>query len=246
MAGIFLQSFPYNGGVRKTMHRKEDNSMALVNAKQEAGALYAADYDGCDELTENTENTENKKSSILEWVSRIGKRNWAVVGAVALIGVAAALNWMFFSSGADQGSYPSYDQSAGMIGQGETADVGQQTPSEEDYFTTAELNRRQARDESLEVLQNVIDSELADEAVKTQAMEEMAAIASEIDAEANIEALLISKGFDDCIAILNGDSINVVVKSAGELQPAQIAQINAVVYEQTGLEPVNVVINHRQ
>ena len=74
----------------------------------------------------------------------------------------------------------------------------------------------------------------------------MAAIASEIDAEANIEALLISKGFDDCIAILNGDSINVVVKSARELQPAQIAQINAVVYEQTGLEPVNVVINHRQ
>ena len=217
--------------------------MALVNAKEEAGALYAADYDGCDELAENT---ENKKSSVLEWISRIGKRNWAVVGAVALIGVAAALNWMFFSSGADQDSYPSYDQAAGMIGQGETTDVGQQTPSEEDYFTTAELNRRQARDESLEVLQNVIDSELADEAVKTQAMEEMAAIASEIDAEANIESLLISKGFDDCIAILNGDSINVVVKSAGELQPAQIAQINAVVYEQTGLEPVNVVINHRQ
>lgn len=220
--------------------------MALVSTKEQAGALYAADYDESDELAENTESTENKKNSVLNWISRVGKRNWAVVGAVALIGVAAALNWMFFSSGADEGSYPSYDQSAGMIGQGDSTDVGKQEAGEEDYFTTAELNRRQARDESLEVLQNVIDSELADEAVKTQAMEEMAAIASEIDAEANIESLLISKGFDDCIAILNGESINVVVKSEGELQPAQIAQINAVVFEQTGLEPVNVVINHRQ
>jgi stage III sporulation protein AH len=132
-----------------------------------------------------------------------------------------------------------------MTGQGDSTNVGNNQQLEEDYFTTAELNRRQARDESLEVLQNVIDSELADEAVKAQAMEEMAAIAAEIDAEANIETLLISKGFADCIAMLNGESINVVVKSEGELQPAQIAQINAVVYEQTGLEPINVVINHR-
>ncbi|MBQ8718665.1 MAG: SpoIIIAH-like family protein [Clostridia bacterium] len=223
--------------------------MALVSTKEQTGALYAADYDESDELAENTESTEsteNKKNSVLDWISRVGKRNWAVVGAVALIGVAAALNWMFFSSGADQDSYPSYDQSAGMIGQEDATDVGKQEENAEDYFTTAELNRRQARDESLEVLQNVIDSDLADEAVKAQAMEEMAAIASEIDAEANIESLLMSKGFADCIAILNGESINVVVKSEGELQPSQIAQINAVVFEQTGLEPINVVINHRQ
>ncbi|MBQ7338076.1 MAG: SpoIIIAH-like family protein [Clostridia bacterium] len=218
--------------------------MAMISGmKDRAGALYATDCDTCENVTQQM---EKKSNPVLAFINRVGKRNWIIVGAVALIGLAVALNWHFFASESDDDSYASYDQSAGMIGQGGAADVDNQNSAAEDYFTTAELNRRQARDESLEVLQNVIDSELADEAVKAQAMEEMAAIAAEIDSEANIEALLISKGFDDCIAILNGESINVVVKSEGELQPAQIAQINTVVYEQTGLEPINIIINHRQ
>jgi hypothetical protein len=44
---------------------------------------------------------------------------------------------------------------------------------------------------------------------------------------------------------MNGNQINVVVKSQGELQTAQIAQINAVVYEQTGIEPINITIVHK-
>ena len=214
--------------------------MALVNAKEEGGALYTS-HSEFDPQMESEERT----SPFMSLINRVGKRNWIVVGAVALIGLAVALNWHFFSSGSGKDSYASYDQSAGMVGTGDTTNVDSQ-PSEEDYFTTAELNRRQARDESLEVLQGVIDSELADEAVKAQALEEMAAIAAQIDAEASIETLLISKGFEECIAVLNGTGINVIVKSEGELQPAQIAQINAVIYEQTGLEPVNIVINHRQ
>ena len=53
---IFSPSLPYNGGERKTMHRKEDNIMALVSTKEQAGALYAADYDESDELTEESES----------------------------------------------------------------------------------------------------------------------------------------------------------------------------------------------
>ena len=187
-----------------------------------------------------------KKEGLIALVNRFGKRNWMIVGAVILIGAAVGLNWQFFSGNTRSDSYVSYDQAAGMMGTGELQTGTTGTESTEDYFATVELNRRRARDESLEVLQNVLDSEAADETVKAQAMEEMSAIAAEIDAEANIEALLVSKGFEQCVAILNGNSINVVVKSEGELQPAQIAQINAVVYEQTGLEPVNVVINHHQ
>lgn len=186
-----------------------------------------------------------KKEGLIALVNRFGKRNWMIVGAVVLIGAAVGLNWQFFSGNSRSDSYVSYDQAAGMMGTGELQ-TGTSGESTQDYFATVELNRRRARDESLEVLQSVLDSEAADETVKAQAMEEMSAIAAEIDAEANIEALLVSKGFDQCVAILNGNSINVVVKSEGELKPAQIAQINAVVYEQTGIEPVGVVISHRQ
>jgi len=63
----------------------------------------------------------------------------------------------------------------------------------------------------MEVLQSVIDNPDATETVKNEALAEMNAIANEIEKEANIEALLVSKGFEDCVAVMNGNQINVVV-----------------------------------
>jgi hypothetical protein len=183
-------------------------------------------------------------SSIMGWVQRVGKRNWIIVGAVALIGVAVALNAVLFSDSAQTGGYADYGSSSGMT---DGAGDGSQSTGEStaDYFATAQVNRKRARDESMAVLQNVIDSAEASEEVKNEALAEMSAIAGEIEKEANIEALLVSGGFEDCVAVMNGNQINVIVKSEGELQPAQIAKINTVVYEQTGIEPINVVIVHK-
>lgn len=184
---------------------------------------------------------EKKSKNWMAWIERVGRRNWIIIGALVLIGMAVWLNWMFFSDSAQAG-YADYDSSSGM-----TDGAGDQSSGESvaDYFATVEVNRKRARDESMEVLQSVIDNPDATETVKNEALAEMNAIANEIEKEANIEALLVSKGFEDCVAVMNGNQINVVVKSEGELQTAQIAQINAVVYEQTGIEPLNVTIVHK-
>ena len=184
-------------------------------------------------------------SSVMGWVQRVGKRNWIIVGAVALIGVAVALNAVLFSDSAQTGGYADYGSSSGMTDgtpQDGTSATGGAT---QEYFATVAVNRQRARDESMEVLQQVLDSEDATEAVKNEALSEMNTIALEIEKEANIEALLLSKGFEECVAVMNGNQINVVVKSEGDLQVAQIAQINTVVYEQTGIEPINVTIVHK-
>jgi hypothetical protein len=52
----------------------------------------------------------------------------------------------------------------------------------------------------------------------------------------------MSKGFAQCLAVINGGSANIVVRTEGQLQSSQLAQINAVVYEQAGIEPVNITI----
>jgi hypothetical protein len=44
--------------------------------------------------------------------------------------------------------------------------------------------------------------------------------------------------------VISEDSASVVVKS-GSLQASQIAQINEIVYEQSGILPVNVKIIQR-
>ena len=200
---------------------------------------------GMGAMVEQKEGRVEKKpmQAVKEWINRVGKRNWIIIGAVLLIGVAVGLNWMLFTEDTPTGGYADYGNSSGMTNEGgESGSVGETT---DDYFATVQVNRQRARDESMEVLQSVIDSEDASETVKNEALSEMNTIALEIEKEANIESLLISKGFEDCVAVMNGNSVNVVVKTEGELQTAQIAQINAVVYEQTGIEPLNVTIVHK-
>ena len=191
-----------------------------------------------------TESTKKYGSGLWSWAERVGKRNWIIIGAVALVGVAIALNVALFSGSTQTGGYADYGSSSGMT-DGSPSDQSGAANATKEYFATVAVNRQRARDESMEVLQQVLDSEDATETVKNEALSEMNAIALEIEKEANIEALLLSKGFEDCVAVMNGNSINVVVQSEGDLQVAQIAQINTVVYEQTGIEPLNVTIVHK-
>ena len=57
---------------------------------------------------------------------------------------------------------------------------------------------------------------------------------------------LISKGFEKCVAVINGETASIVVKCSETLTPAQLAQINASVYEVAGIEPVNITIVGRK
>jgi stage III sporulation protein AH len=109
------------------------------------------------------------------------------------------------------------------------------------YFSATQVSRQRARDEALEVLQSVVDSESADEATKTEALLEIADLARAMEAEANIETMVMAKGFERCVAVINGDTCSVVVNGT-ELQENQISQINEIVYEQTGIKPTNIRI----
>ena len=167
---------------------------------------------------------------------RFGRRPVIFACAILLIAAAVVLNVVLFS---DQGEV--LDPSTPS--DGEMTDGGNDTVvSEEDgYFSATQVSRQRARDEALEVLQGVVDSDSADEATKTEAPLEIADLAKAMEAEANIETLVLAKGFTQCVAVINGDTCSVVV-SGTELQENQIAQINEIVYEQAGILPTNIRI----
>ena len=176
----------------------------------------------------------NKFQMILE---KIGKRNIIIACAVVLIGVAVLMNFILFS-GTSNGGYDGYDQPSGNV----SDNVGDSTATDANaYFSATQVSRQRARDEALEVLQAVVENVDATEAMKNEALAEIAVIADEIQKEANIESLITAKGFEACVAVINDDTASIVVK-ADDLQPAQIAQINAIVYEQAGILPSGVTI----
>ena len=184
------------------------------------------------ELIEAAEEEKTLLEKVKAFFARVGKRNLIIIGSVLLLGVAICLNWVLF---VDTNDGYDYNNGAGAAGN-ELEDESSEVLA---YFASTQVSRDRARDEALAVLQNVVDSSEADSAEKNQALEDIATMAANIEAEANIEAMVMAKGFEQCVAIVNDGTCTVVVMSEG-LLPNQMAQINEIVYEQTGIKPVNV------
>ena len=175
---------------------------------------------------------EKQWNAVKGFFAKIGKRNALIALAVVLIAGAVYLNTQLLLDNAGDG-FDYKDPS-------DTAASGSNQPSP-DYFATSIVSRERTRDEAMEVLQSIIDDAGSDEATKTQARKDMATIASAMENEAKVETLVISKGFEQCVAVISGDKINIIVKSDG-LIASDIAAINEIVYSQTGILPANTVI----
>lgn len=182
---------------------------------------------------------EKKMNPVKNFFLKIGKRNLIIVGAVAIIGVAVVLNFALFAGNSGDG-YKGYDEPSGVVGGGNDNTVN----VSDNYFASAQVSRQRARDEAMEVLQSVVDNEGAAEAVKTQALADLSKLALAIEQEANIETLIMAKGFEKCVAVISDDTARIIVSGSG-LSPAQIAQINEIVYEQAKILPVNITITEK-
>lgn len=136
------------------------------------------------------------------------------------------------------------DESAKILGEAKLVDNITSTQSEMSdnaYFASAQLNRQRSRDEALETLQIVIDSSESMPDVKDEALERMINIASDIETEAIVEEMIKAKGFEECLAVISGENINVIVKSPG-LLTNEIAQITEIVMDETNFSPENIKI----
>ena len=180
--------------------------------------------------------------NIATGVKKAGKRNLIICASVLIIAIAVCVNWVLLAGNTP----PVDDLPAGSDGQLEgggdsTNTGGGENENVASYFASVQISRQQARDEALEVLQMVIASDSALETAKNEAIESVNRIADEIAAEANIETLVMAKGFEDCVAVISDGSASVVVKTGG-LLPSEVAQIMEIVYEQAQISPENVKI----
>lgn len=162
-----------------------------------------------------------------------------VIVAVLLIGLAVYLNYRWFYDPVSDIGYGDSNMESTLGDSAQTDANGGSGAN--DYFASATLTRQQSRDEAIDVLKLVADSEDATDEVKAEAQAKISKIATDIQNEANIETLIKAKGFEECVAVIGEDSVSVIVKSE-ELMAKQTAQILAIVYETTGVSPDKVSI----
>ena len=184
---------------------------------------------------------------------KVWKRNVVVAAIMLFVCAAVYLNWSY---GQEVGAN---SESAGGKLLGEAALVSGETedPLLEDsdgekeenktentgYFSSARLNRQQARDSALELLQDAATDESATQTVKDDANTSIQTMAANTLSEAQIENLVTAKGYRDCICFIGDTSASVVVAAIeGGMTDTDTARITEIVKEQTGLTAAQIKI----
>ena len=185
---------------------------------------------------------------------RIWKRNAVVSVIVLFVCVALYLSWSYGREGDLEA--PVFDPVSGLGAETLGSIGGDSMPmtvegidphSDEvsTYFDEARLSRRKARDTALTILTDAAEREGVSQEVRDNASAEIAKMAQNALMEANIENLVMAKGFAECVAIISQDGISIVVAEPIDgMTSADAAIITDIVVSESAISAADIKIVH--
>lgn len=117
-------------------------------------------------------------------------------------------------------------------------------PKQDDYFAASRLEREKMYSQQLDSYQKMIDSTVITNEQKAIAESEIKKINDNKNAIMIIENLIKTKGFDDIVVFINGDSVNAVIKK-DNLYAEEIAQIQNIISRELGTDISNIHITNK-
>lgn len=172
---------------------------------------------------------------------KVWKKN--LVAAAVLVTVCAGIyvNWMYTEENAPVMLTDTLDADKVMSGElvieGDMAAIAageDVVTTASDYFAAVRLSRQQARDSAVNLLQEAMAYSDQGSTKEAESSMELEQIVQTALSEAQIESLIIAKGYVDCVAYMTGEGISVAVSSPeGGLQQADVAVIADIVISQS-------------
>ena len=176
------------------------------------------------------------------------KKNLTAAGVLFMVCVGIYMNWMYTKDEqtanlTDKLNSDKLLSEAGVVLDSENLqDVGGTDDTLTDYFAAVRLSRQEARDSAVGMLQEAMAYGNSEQAAESGVHLEQ--IIQTGLCEAQIESLIIAKGYVDCVAYMSETGISVAVASPeGGLQQTDVAVIADIVMTQTdyGMEQIRVV-----
>ncbi|MCD7859033.1 MAG: SpoIIIAH-like family protein [Firmicutes bacterium] len=170
------------------------------------------------------------------------KKNLLAAAVLLVVCAGIYLNWMYSSAQDVEALTDTLDAQKVLALDALDADATDGVDTVSDYFAAVRLSRQEARDNAVTLLQEAMAySEDSEAAAGSEQLEQ---IVEQALCEAQIESLIIAKGYADCVAYMSDDGISVAVASPeGGMTQADVALVADIVLSQTGfsLEDVRVV-----
>lgn len=114
----------------------------------------------------------------------------------------------------------------------------------EDYFAKSKLDRDNMYSQMLESYEKILNNANSTDTQKQSITEEIKKINNTKNSIMICENLIRTKGFDNSVVFINGDSVSVVV-GAKELKTEEIAQIQNIITRELNVDIENIHISVR-
>ena len=171
---------------------------------------------------------------------KVWKKNLIAVAVLVTVCLGIYTNWLYTEDTKTVSLTDTLDSqkilsSDMLVMADDTLNDAQAESTVSDYFAAVRLSRREARDGAISLLQEAMsyNSETADVQVNQQ-LDELVQVSL---CEAQIENLIIAKGYRDCVAYMSDEGISIAVASPeGGLQTQDVAVIADIVMTQSGAE----------
>ena len=171
----------------------------------------------------------------------IGKKQILLMSLTCVLALAIYVNYALGQSPKGSVSVTKENEAYGetQFVSANISDTEKQTS--EDYFAKARLERENSRDETIETLKTFMDGgDVTGEELQVMAVEALE-YTQLAEKENEIENVIKSQGYEDCMVYLDGTNANILVKTNG-LEPTQVAQIKASLLEKVPVEAENITI----
>lgn len=171
-----------------------------------------------------------------------------MVAAAILVTVCAGIyiNWLYTEDQATASLVDTLDEekvlSEDLLVMSGGVNPIQEGETVSEYFAAVRLSRQEARDSAVSLLQEAMAySNSAQAAQSNEKLEEIVQMAL---CEAQIESLVIAKGYEECVAYISESGISIAVAAPeGGLQQSDVAVIADIVLTQSdySMDDIRVV-----
>lgn len=156
---------------------------------------------------------------------------------VIALGLAVFVNW-YYTKPQGSTTEPEVTDEANL---GDAQYVNSSSVETENYFESAEINRKKAHDTAKDYLSTIVSDTTVDEDTKASAREKLTKISNQIKIENDIENLISAQTGSKCLVTYDDNSIEVILPK-GIVSDAIAIKIKDIIISKTKLTTDKITI----